>query len=57
MRRIAAASDEQFDALVERIMQEEPPAPGYGYLFVPELMTEEEWLAKHPPAEQKPDTH
>jgi len=55
VRRISAKTDAEFDAECERILREEPPAEGYIYLFVPEPLTEGEWLAKHPPAEQKQD--
>lgn len=57
VRRIDAETYEEFAAECDRILHEEPPAPGYGYLFTPEPMTEEEWLAKHPPDKQKPETY
>ena len=47
VRIIDADTPEQFDAEVERIMREEPPAPGYGYLFVPRQLSMQEWVAKY----------
>jgi len=42
VRRIAAATDEEFDAEVARIMAEEPGS----YLFVPEPEDFDEWVLK-----------
>jgi|GEM_PF-3515882 len=46
VRTINADTDEAFDREVERIMREEPPAPGYGYLFVPAQESEETWVLR-----------
>lgn len=47
VRRIDAVDDAAFDREVERILETEPPAPGFGYLFVPKPLSEAEWLARH----------
>lgn len=44
---IDAVDDAVFDREVEKILEEEPPAPGFGYLFVPKPLSEAEWLARH----------
>jgi len=51
VRVIPGRTYAEFQAGVEKLMETEPPADGYGYLCVPEQATFEEWLAKYPPAE------
>ncbi|MBP8911875.1 MAG: hypothetical protein KBI32_10270 [Phycisphaerae bacterium] len=51
--RVIDAEGDAFHVEVGRIIREEPPTPGFGYLFVPRTLSVEEWLKKHPPAEQK----
>jgi hypothetical protein len=55
VRIIDADTPEGWDAAVEKLLKEDPPTPPYGYLIVPRQLSEEEWLAKHPPVEQKQD--
>lgn len=47
VRVVDAATPGEFDFEVEKILEEEPPAPGFGYLFVPKPLSEAEWLARH----------
>ena len=53
VRRVPGDTYEEFVANCDKLLETEPPAEGCIYLLLPEPMSEEEWLLKHPPLEQQ----
>lgn len=59
LKQLAAAgpvaAGKLFNRYMERYKQPAPPQGGVGYLVVPEVLTEEEWVAKYSPKDNPPD--